>query len=222
MFRTLSPHVQLIDDIFPTPKMLLKDGVAPPSIDGIPPYLVINVIIPLRWPMDWISDDSYVQIVFVGRISEETLNDGISYRSGSKPLSPALKLWKEYIEMGNAERPDEESDSHVLRLTARMENEEEMNIPFVAQPVLAYNGVPCVVQAESSIRLAANGEWIEITMNGSESSLSSLQAILASYMIQLHLAFGFAIQGVSDEQLPEQLLLASKVQYLDALNARIL
>jgi len=195
-----------VNRMVPPPKTFLGEAT---QCHGIPPYVVINLAIPLAGPLDWFSqDETSTSIVVIGRLSD-----------AARKLpedDPGLSLWKQYLEAGNEERAEGSSNSLLLKFIVKGENLEELTIPGWALPhIKRYNAKPVLMQRETLIR--CEDDWAEISTNCAKVNPVSRTLItrLKGEFKKSRINIGCAIQGVDDDELPERLLIALRFQNLD-------
>jgi len=198
------PHC--VNRMLPPPKTFLGEAT---HAHWIPPYIVSNTSFPLAGPLDWFSnDESTSSIIIIGRLSEEARK--------LPEDDPGLVLWKRYLKAGNEERTESSSSSLLLKIIAKGENIEDLNIPSWAVPHISrYNGKPILMQKETLIR--SEDDWVEISTNVAKVNPVS-RTVLSRLKEQFKTAkvnIGYTIQGVEDDELPERLLFAIRFQNLD-------
>lgn len=153
-------------------------------------------------------DEAFTSVVVIGRVSEATLNLARN--------DPGLMLWKRYLARGNEERTESSSTSLLLKLIAKLENIESLYIPPWAKPhIMRYNGTPLLMQIETTLRV--EDDWAELSMNLNEINSISRSIItkLRKQVVDARFSVGLTIQGVDDDELPERLLIATRLQHVD-------
>lgn len=147
---------------------------------------------------------------------------------------PASRLFTTYLQKHHPIR-ESASASGCLKVVGILENLESLEIPALLRPIVRrFNGKPVLVEKESK-RYASNGtahsensarqqvSVLELAIDVrsfnplARSLLARLKkAVLPKAIVQL----GILIQGVSDDELPEGLLAAVRLEALDLLRAR--
>lgn len=183
----------------------------------LPRVICINMMMPYKTGLNPWAEDPGCSFVGFFQIKNETLQD---LQRNQPP--PGVRLWKDFFE-GPCGKPDEPNDPNrclkmrvnpkkkmdqqagLFKAVARCVNPEALNIPAIFD---TYNGQPCLITKCGYIVKDPLGEWVEIGIDVRGFNVLA-RTVLQKQGYQLPLAkvhFGFMIQAMEDEDMPEKLL----------------
>jgi hypothetical protein len=185
----------------------------------LPRLLCINLMLPYETGLNPWSKDHGCSVIGFFQITPQTLH----FLRYPDKAPPCVKLFREFYEgpagkpNGPSNNPDRSLDrrlkagikkdhhSGLFKAVAKCENPEEVNIP---EAFHSYNGKPCLITKSGYIVKDPNGVWLEIGVDVrrfnvmARKCLSSFRSVLP----QAKIHYGFWIQSVDDDEMPEGLL----------------
>jgi hypothetical protein len=185
---------------------------------GVPRVLCINLMLPYKAGITPFGGaDGGCSFVGVFQLKEETLR---ALRTGKGPAS--LKLWKDFC-AGPCGRPGDPScpnrslarrlkpgvkkdqQTGLFKATAYCVNPQDVNVPNMFH---TYNGKPCLITNSGYIVKDPAGEWIEIGIDvrGFNMLARKMLCSFRQLLPQTKIHYGFLVQGVEDDEMPEGLL----------------
>jgi len=197
----------------------------------LPRVIFINMMIPYTTGMNpFGKQDGGMSFVGVFHIKPETL---LAARSEHPPVS--VKLLQAFCQGpaglpgGAKSEPSRSLNERVvkgvkqdaitglLKACAQCVNPEDVHVPDMFH---TYNGKPCLITKSGSIVRDPSGEWMEIGIDVrrfnilARKMLCSFRNLLPRTKIQ----YGFLVQGVKDEELPEGLICNTYIHGVDMIN----
>eukprot|EP00927_Polykrikos_kofoidii_P001224 TRINITY_DN10444_c0_g1_i3.p1 TRINITY_DN10444_c0_g1~~TRINITY_DN10444_c0_g1_i3.p1 ORF type:complete len:454 (-),score=70.14 TRINITY_DN10444_c0_g1_i3:318-1532(-) len=185
---------------------------------GLPRMLVINLMLPFESGLNPFNKAEHgCSIIGVFHIKPEILR-AIQLRN----QPPAVKLFQKFCD-GPAGLPGGRKDdpnrclgarkttqkadrqSGLFKAVAYCENPEDINVPELFH---RYNGKPALITNSGYVIKDPEGEWMEIGVDVRKFN-ALCRKMLCSFRDRIPLTkihYGFMIQGVEDEELPEALL----------------
>jgi len=134
---------------------------------------------------------------------------------------PCVKLFKEFV-AGPCGSPGGRRDHPGLfKAIAQADNLESLGLPIFLHK---FNGKPALISKSGYVVKAPSGEWLELGADMRLFSPLARDALVRfrELVPKASLHFGFLIQGVEAEELPEGLLGDVRVHYLDLLRGPVL
>lgn len=179
----------------------------------------------LQVPYEGFSKDSEgCSIVVWGVVTDETVR--LAQDLDNAP--PSIRLWASYLK-DTQERADASNVSHLVKGIAFSENFKELSLPWMINRLIeSYNSKPVLVNAATEKLLdepqdklestpAATPEWVELSTDGRD--FTPMSRKICSSMLgkspQAQCNLGILIQGVENDELPEQLLMCFRMAHLE-------
>jgi hypothetical protein len=176
---------------------------------GLPYNLVINLMVPRYAPnLVWSAagDGESWCVVLYCRLTE----DALDLLRKNEP-SPALKLWKAFVE---AER--QEPMKKRLKCIVRAVNADEVGFNTATRSLInKYNGKPFLVRTTSSFYGGPHYYEIDIDIHNFGKTARIALYSCSEVATQVTFEYCVVIQGEEDDELPEQLLCSVRLDKLD-------
>jgi len=187
----------------------------------LPRIICINLMLPYESGLNpFRKADGGCSFVGVFEIKPETIKAAMS-----KPedMPPHIKLFKEFF-AGPAGVPGgpngdpnrclasrvdtnkkKDQQSGLFKCVAKCVNPADVNVPDLFQ---TYNGKPCLITKCGYVVKDPAGEWLEvgIDVRGFNVLARKMLVNFRSMLPRTKIHYGFMVQGVEDEELPEALL----------------
>jgi len=195
-------------------------GIEDPWSCPLPRWICINLMLPYKVGINPFVKDPDPGCSFVGffHIKPETLK-----AVGNKEQPPCVKLFQKFfagpagipgghdkdksrsLNMRVDPKKRKDQQSGLFKVTALCENAHEVKVP---ENFRSYNGKPCLITKCGYIVKDPGGEWLEIGIDVRGFNLLARTALakLRNNLPLTRIHYGFLIQGVEDEELPEALL----------------
>jgi len=185
---------------------------------NLPRVICINMMMPYTTGVNPMARDAGCSFVGFFHITQETIRE-----AQKENPRPGVRLFKEFWQ-GPAGAPDgpatDPNRSLFARLGAKVKkdqqrglfkviahclNPEDVNVPNMLH---AYNGKPCLITKCGYIVKDPQMEWLEIGIDVRGFNLLARKMLcsLRHLLPRTKIHYGFLIQGVEDEDLPEGIL----------------
>mmetsp|Transcript_59936 Transcript_59936/g.167946 ORF Transcript_59936/g.167946 Transcript_59936/m.167946 type:complete len:429 (-) Transcript_59936:140-1426(-) len=196
----------------------------------LPRVICINMMMPHTTGVVPMVKDAGCSFVGYFHIKPDTIREARS----EKP-SPAVRLFMDFWQ-GPAGAPDgpltdpnrslfarvdkkvkKDQQSGLFKVIAQCLNPSDVNVPAMLH---AYNGKPCLITKCGYIIKDPNLEWLEIGIDVRGFNLLARKMLcsLRHLLPRTKIHYGFLIQGVEDEDLPEGIVCDMYVHGCDMMN----
>jgi len=171
---------------------------------GIPRLFIINAQIPDKGPlmMGKAPDDPGYSLVFYFVVKAQTVNQFLECRDAK---SPAAKLLYQYVH----EHRTNADIRRRFKAIGMVENMKDIGFAGVGPLIDKFNGKPAIINKVAQIYDSGGDmDWFEVDISIYDFPFLAKKAlsVVKDRVSELNLKAGFAIQGETDEELPECLL----------------
>lgn len=199
----------------------------------LPRVICINMMLPYTTGVNPLRKDAGCSFVGFFHITPQTIKD---IQSESPPAG--VRLFKDFFD-GPAGEPDgpnndpnrsllqrlnkklkKDQQSGLFKAIAQCVNPEDVNVPDMFH---TYNGKPCLITKCGYILRDPAREWLEIGMDVRGFNILA-RKMLCSFrhlLPRTKIHYGFLIQGIEDEEMPETVLCDMYVHGIDMLDSPV-